>query len=231
MENEVVIISDTAFDVPADNYDEFDHEIDPARLGKKLRQENPHKGSIREYQFYAEKHLLLNFVEKKNARAKYFRVNLACLSSEPERNMIIKWNWLYAAMAAGALSGLSLFLAITKNVRLEYCAIAGGITLTAALIFFLIFIYLMRDEFIFKSRFGDARLFLIENKKPDQQSFDNFFISLQQAIDKAQSNMSVTERLIDELRMCRRLRDEGIIDDETYTVARTAIFKHEQYKN
>jgi hypothetical protein len=230
MENEEVIIADTAFDVSADNYDEFDHEIDPARLGKKLRQENPLKGSIREFQFYAAKHLLLNFVESKNARAKYFRVNLACLSSEPERNRIRKWNWLYAAAGTGALSGLCLFLAIAKHVRLEYCAIAGGITLTASLIFALIFIYLMRDEFIFKSRFGNARLFLIENKKPDQQSFDNFFISLQQAIDKAQTGRSVSERLVEELKMCRRLRDEGIIDDEAYTVARTAIFKHEQYK-
>lgn len=230
MEDEEVIIAGTAFDVPTDNYDEFDHEIDPARLGRKLRQENPHKGSVREYQFYAENHLLLNFVEKKNARAKYFRVNLACLSSEPERNKIRKWRWLYAAAATGSLSGLCLFLAIAKYVRLEYCAIAGGISLTAALIFALIFLYLMRDEFIFKSRFGNARLFLIENKKPDQQAFDNFFISLQQAIDRAQSKTSVSDRLIEELKMCRRLRDEGIIDDAAYTVARTAIFKHEQYK-
>jgi hypothetical protein len=230
MEDEEVIIAGTAFDVPTDNYDEFDHEIDPARLGKKLRQENPHKGSVREYQFYAENHLLLNFIETKNARAKYFRVNLACLSSEPERNRIIKWNWLYAAAAAGTLSGMCLFLAIAKYVKLEYCAIAGGISLTAALIFALIFLYLMRDEFIFKSRFGNARLFLLENKKPEQQAFDNFFISLQQAIDRAQSKTSVSDRLIEELKMCRRLRDEGIIDDAAYTVARTAIFKHEQYK-
>lgn len=229
MKNEEVIIADTAFDVPTDNYDEFDHEIDPARLGNKLRQENNLKGSIREYQFYSDKYLLLNFIEKKSVKAKYFRVNLACLSSEPERNRVINWNWLYAAFTAGALSGLSLYLAISQTVKLEYCAIAGSITLTAALIFFLIFIYLMRDEYIFKSHFGNARLFLIENKKPDQQAFDSFFIVLQQAIEKAQSNMPVKEKLIDELRMCRRLRDEGIIDDETYTVARTVIFKHKQY--
>jgi len=230
MEDEEVIISGTAFEVSTDNYDEFDHEIDPAKLGKKLRQENPLKGTVREYQFYAEKYLLLSFIEKKNAKEKFFRVNLACLSSTPERSRVIKWNWLYAASAAGALSGLCLFLAITQVVRLEYCAVTGSITLTAALIFALIFIYLMRDEFIFRGRFGNAKLFLIENKKPEQQAFDDFFISLQQTIDKAQSNQSVTEKLVDELKMCRRLRDEDIIDDATYTIARTAIFEHQQYK-
>jgi len=231
MESEEVIISGTSFGVPTDNYDEFDHEIDPTKLGKKLRQENPLKGTVREYQYYAEKHLLLSFIEKKNAREKFFRVNLACMNSEPERNRIIKWNWLYAASAAGALSGLCLFLAISEIVRLDYCAIAGTITLTATLILSLIFIYLMRDEYIFRSRFGNARLFLIENKRPDQQTFDDFFINLQQAIERAQSKLSVTDLLIEELKMCRRLRDEGIIDDETYTIARTAIFRHEQYKS
>jgi len=88
----------------------------------------------------------------------------------------------------------------------------------------------MRNEYIFKSHFGGARLFLIENKKPDQKKFDSFFISLQQAIYKSKARISVSDRLVGELKMCRRLRDEGIIDDKTYTVARTAIFKHEQYK-
>ena len=76
-----------------------------------------------------------------------------------------------------------------------------------------------------------SAIFLIENKKPSQQAFDSYFISLQQSIDKAQASISVSDRLVGELKMCRRLRDEGIIDDEAYTIARTAIFKHEQYKS
>lgn len=229
---EEVIIADSAFDVPADNYDEFDHEIDPAKLGDKIIQENPLKGSRRQYQFYSASHLLLHFTEKKKAKTavKNYRVNLACLSPEPEHNKIVVWNWLYYALSAALLSGVSLFLATEEIVKTEYCLVACTITVTATLIFSLIFIYLMRDEYIFKSQFGDARLFLIENKKPSQQTFDKFFINLQQAIDKAQSKISTADRLVGELKMCRRLRDEGIIDDETYTVARTAIFKHQQYK-
>ena len=230
MDDEVTI-ANAMLDVPADNYEEFNPEIDPAKLGDKLVQKNVLKGTCREYQLYASNYLLLNFVEKKRAKEKKFRVNLACLSSEPEHNKIIVWKWLYWALGAGALAGLSLYLGISQTVKPEYCLVAGTITVTAALIFSLIFVYLLRNEFIFKSRYGNARLFLIENKNPSQQEFDLYFIKLQQAIDKAQSFMPVSDRLVDELKMCRRLRDEGIIDDETYTIARTAIFKHEQYKS
>ena len=127
--------------------------------------------------------------------------------------------------------GLFIFLAINETIKLEYSIVACTISVTAALIFLLLFVYHLRNEYIFKSQYGGAALFLIENKKPEQGKFDNFFISLQQAIDKAKINISVSDRLVGELKMCRRLRDEGIINDETYTTARTAIFKHDQYKS
>ena len=229
--NREVIFASAVFDAPADNYEEFDQEIDPAKLGEKLIQTNTLKGTRREYQLYTSSYLLLNFVERKRAKEKKFRVSLAWLSSEPEHNKVIIWKWLYAVFGAGALAGLSLYLGISETVKPLYCLLAGTITVTIALICCLIFVYLMRDEFIFTSRYGHAKLFLIENKKPAQQEFDRYFIMLQQAIDKAQTHMSVPDRLVGELKMCRRLRDEGIINDESYTTARTAIFKHDQYKS
>ena len=228
---EEVIIGSAVFDVPADNYDEFDQEIDAEKLGEKLVQTNTLKGTRRQYQLYGSNYLLLDFSEKKRAQDKQFCVNLAWLSSEPERNKVIVWKWLYAALGAAALAALFVYLSVAEILAPEYGMIAGSITIAATLICALIFVYLMRDEFIFKSRYGDARLFLLENKKPSQQEFDRYFINLQQTIDRVQSNISVPDRLVGELKMCRRLRDEGIIDDETYTRARTAVFKHEQYKS
>ena len=228
---EEVIIGDAVDDVPADNYEEFDQEIDPGKLGEKLVQTNTLKGTRRQYQLYASNYLLLDFSEKKRAKEKKFCVNLAWLSSEPERNKVIVWKWLYAALGAAALAALFVYLSVAEILVPEYGMIAGSITIAVTLICALIFVYLMRDEFIFKSRYGDARLFLIDNKKPSQQEFDRYFICLQQAIDRARANIPVSDRLVGELKMCRRLRDEGIIDDEAYTIARTAIFRHEQYKS
>ena len=229
-DEEEVIIANALFDAQGDNYEEFDQEIDPAKLGDKLVQANTLKGTVREFQYYSSDHLLLSLVKKKKAEATKFRVNLAWLSSEPVHNKVIVWKWLYGAMASAALMGLFIFFIVNETIKPEYSFIAGTISLTASLIFSLIFIYQMRNEYIFKSHFGNARLFLMENKKPDQAKFDSFFIKLQQAIDQSKTKISVSDRLVGELKMCRRLRDEGVIDDETYTIARTAIFKHEQYK-
>ena len=230
-DNEEAIIAATAVDVhDADNYEEFDQELKREKLGEKLIQINPQKGSIRKYQLYASRHLLLNFVEKKKASEKSFRVDLAWLSSEPEHHKFIAWKWLFGALAAGAFAGLFLFLTLTDVVKIEYGIIAITIALTTTLILFLTFIHLMRDDYIFKSHYGNAKLFLMENHKPTQQEFDSYFINLQQTIDKSQANISIADRLLGELKMCRRLKDEGIINDETYTAVRTIIFKHDQYK-
>ena len=227
---EEVIIASDALDVPADNYEEFDLEIDPARLEKKLVQKNGLRGTRREFQFYANNYLFLNILKKKKKFEKNYRVNLPLLSSEPIHNKVIVWKWLYFALMTTLLTGGSLYMAIEKIINPDYCLIAGIITSSLTFIFFLAFIYYMRDEYIFESYFGKAKLFLIENKKPDQQAFDNFFINLQQTIDTTQSSLSISDRLVAELKMCRRLRDEGIISDETYTLVRTTIFKHKQYK-
>jgi len=229
--DEQLMFSSAAYDVAADNYEEFDQEIDAAKLDEKLAQTNTLKGTHREYQLYAPNHLLLNLIEGKKTKAKNFHVNLAWLNAEPQHNKIVVWKWLYWALGAGALAGLSLYLGFSETDKLNYYLMAGTITITASLICSLIFIYLMRDEFIFRSLYGDVRLFLMENKKPSQKEFDQYFIKLQQAIVNAQSSISVSDRLVGELKMCRRLRDEGIINDKTYTIARTAIFKHGQYKS
>ena len=229
-DEEEVIIASAAFDVPADNYEEFDLEIDPAKLGNKLVQADTLKGTVREFQFYSNSHLLLSLVKKKKAEAKKFRVNLAWLSSGPAHNKVIAWKWFFAALASAAVVALLIFLTMNETLKLEISAIAATISLTASIIFSLIFVYQMKNEFIFRSHFGGADIFLIENKKPEQAEFDKFFINLQSAIDKSKTKISVSDRLLGELKMCRRLRDEGIIDDETYTRARTIIFKHKQYK-
>lgn len=227
---EQVIISDTVFDVPADNYEEFDQELDAEKLGQSLIQANTLKGTRREFQFYADDNLLLSLQTKKKSIAKKYRVNLAWFSSEPEHNKVIVWKWLYGAIASCLLMALSIFFTLNNTIDFIYGAVATTVLITAMLISILLFFYHMRDEYIFKSRFGDIMLFITENKKPEQTAFDQFYISLQQCIDKAQQRLTVAERLVGELKMCRRLRDEGIINDESYTTARTAIFKHQQYK-
>lgn len=225
-----IIMESTVMDVSADNYDEFDHELVPEKLGKKLVQENRLKRTMREYQIYGPTHLLLNFIEKKKKAPINYRVNLTYLTSKPEHLTVTVMEWLYGAIAAGVMTILLIVFAIYGFITIGNSFIAGSVTLSITLICVFIFVYLKRDEYIFRGAFGGLPLFFLENSKPDQLTFDSFLVDFQQIIGKQHSKMSVMDRLVGELKMCRRLKDEGIIDDDAYTSARTAIFKHKEYK-
>jgi hypothetical protein len=231
MSHEKIVISSAGLDTTADNYDEFDIEINPEDLGDKLVQTNILKGTISEYQLHPPGFLLLKS-HKKNDRSggASYRVSLAYLDPEPVHNRVVIWKWLYFALFIAVLAGLSFYLAQTQATDTIYFLVAGSIASTTSVIFLLIFVYLIRDEYIFRSRYGNARIFKIENRKPDKETFDHFFSNLNHFIHKAQHHISVSDRLVSELKMCRYLRDKNILNEETYTRARTAIFKHEQYK-
>lgn len=227
---EEVVISDVSLDVSTDNYEEFDQEIDHSQLGDRLVQNNALKGSHRQFRFYRSGYLLLDVLEKKNATAKKFHLNLAWLSSEPEHHKRIVWKWLIASVTALIAATLFFYLNYTDMLPAIYGLTGGVLSLSGSLIFALIFIYQMRDEYVFYSHYAQVRLFLMENRKPDQTAFDNFFVQLQQRIEMAQANIPVAQRLVGELKMCRRLKDENIIDEDSYTRARSMIFRHKQYK-
>ena len=229
MVEQVIIESAGGFDATSDNYEEFDHELDPARFGKKLSNSNVLKGSYNELQLYDTTHLFIRSREKKHAPEKSYRVNLAWCSSEPEHFRLVIWKWLYISIIFLVLLALDAVLGINEVMPTMMAVYAGIPLLTLSLIFLLVFFYCQRDEYIFKSHYGDTPLFMIENRKPNQGQFDQFFIELQQDIDRLQSRAPVRQKLVGELQMCRRLKDEGIIPEQAYTSVRSKIFKHEEY--
>jgi hypothetical protein len=227
---EEVIVANAALGDDGDNYEDVEQQIDPAKLGDKLVQANNQKGFIRELQLYDGRYLLIREGSIDAQDRRQYRVNLAWVSSEPQYTRLVDWKWLYISLLLGAITATFVILAITHKLTMDYSMIGGTISLTLTVLTSLIFAYRLRDEFTFTGFYGAAAWFLMENKRPTQQVFDMFFVQLQQAIDNAKRDLSVNERLIGELKSCRRLRDEGIISEDAYTETRTAIFSHEQYK-
>lgn len=227
--NEEIIIVESVYDVPSDNYDDYELEIDPDKLGRCLRQTNTLKGSSREIQFYGDSHLLMRHKESKNAEEKNFRLSLSWLSSEPVHNKVIVWRWLVLSLLFFSMIVAVIIFERSGLIDTQMSLIISIPCFSLASILLLIFLYTMRDEFIFHSLYGGASLFLLDNARPSQSEFDDFFIALQQSIDRSQADLTVSERLVGELKMCRRLKDEHIISEQAYTEARSAIFKHEQY--
>ena len=70
----------------------------------------------------------------------------------------------------------------------------------------------------------------MDNKKPNLKRFDEYMLNLEGIMHKRRRVSVIEDALVNELKMCRRLRDEKVIDENIYTQARTKIFKHERYK-
>ncbi len=226
--NEEVIVANAALGFGDDNYDEFDAELNPAKLGESLLQVNSLKAVNHRFQLYDGKHLLIDVEHKKKRRQ--FRVDLALLNAEPVHHRVIEWKWLAISLAGICILVLAIFLVVRQLLGVEIGIALGVVGLGDALLFFAIFLYRMQDDYIFHSRFGGARLFVMENKKPDLRQFEDFLGMLEQRIHKLWRNITIEAALISELKMCRRLRDTQIINEASYTRARTAIFRHERYK-
>jgi hypothetical protein len=231
---EEVIIATVPYDINpdnADNYEEFNEHVDPAKLGSHFTQINTLKGSIRKFQYYGPDRLLLNVIKDKHNHDRKFQVNLACLSTDMEHVKSFPRKWLYSALSSLLLTVACLILAYNiLSIEPLYLATAGLISFTGTLVFALLFVYHYQDEYIIKSRFGNINLFVVENRKPSPEVFRQFFNGLQQRITAAHAESPVSDSLVNELKMCRRLRDQNILDEESYTRARTAVFRHEQYK-
>lgn len=212
-----------------ENYEEFDQQIDADKLGEKLVQTNRQKGSLRELQLYDHRYLLISDGDIDGANTRKYRVNLSWVSAEPTHERFIDWKWLYLSIAMGSITSVFVILAVLGELTMDYAMIGGTISLTLTALTTLIFLYRRRDEFTFRGYYGGAGLFLMENRRPTQRIFDAFFVGLQQAIDHSKQNMGTAERLVGELKMVRRLRDEGVIDNREYESTRALIFKHESY--
>jgi hypothetical protein len=227
--SEDVIVVGAAYDTPSDNYEEFDEQLVPEKLGERIIQTNVMRGSYRAAQFYDGRYLLIRQRDKQKAPEKSYRINLAWCSPDPVHFRQTPWKWFYASAFIFAMIAFDIFLAYKEVISLEWAAYIGTPALTLAIIFMLVFFYYRRDEYIFTSQYGGSRLFTIDNKRPDQQRFDAFLVEIQQTIERLHRRVPVSDQLVGELKMCRRLKDEGIISEQSYTETRSRIFKHSQY--
>jgi hypothetical protein len=83
---------------------------------------------------------------------------------------------------------------------------------------------------VYRSIAAGVPLIELEYNKPNRQEFEAFTDRLEAYIRKAQSSgMSTQQRLAGELKDIRRLKEAGLLSEETYANSRTLIFKHKEF--
>jgi hypothetical protein len=159
-----------------------------------------------------------------------YAIELATLDPEAQQSTHYAWRWLYAAGAM--LLGLAGFIAYLKYSSGETTLLisAGGIVILAALtaLFFYLFVILSTRRIVFRTRYSGVPLVEIPIPVSDRKKGQTFSRVISQL---AQKNLSRVEHYSEndlragELRMLRRLSEEGAIASATYDKAKMFLLR------
>jgi len=188
------------------------------------------RGSFRQVTVFNNTHCYQSIKDKHKRKYKY-RMDLAYLDPRPFLSRHIAWKWLYASLTLWALDVGLLFSGWLDTSSINFLGLFVGVTVAAS-VTLLAFFYNSHDTVYFRSRFGKVRLMELINKNPDKDSFRDFVNKLVVQINKSKTarDKNQSQMLASELQELRRLKDESIVPEKSYEMAKRRIFKHEAFK-
>lgn len=210
---------------------EDDVNIQQENINLEYVQDQKFKGIKRSFVIFSEVQLfysMKSFRKKDNVQ---HRFNLSHINKKPVRVQIVSWNWLSTAFAALVWSLLLIYIGYFTQFKADYIVAVGILLGAFSAIAMMIFYYRTQDKLVFSSFAGEVPLFEVGKMKAGNQQFEQFMHALDQHIQKGYNRKSMHQRLSGELIDLRRIRDEGMIDNQTYEKARSKIFQHEVYQN
>lgn len=159
-----------------------------------------------------------------------YAIELATLAPEPQQSTHFAWRWLGAAGAM--LLGLVGFIAYLKYGHGEssWLVSAGGVVILGALtaLFFYLFVILSKRTIIFCTRYSGVSLVEIpvpvSNRKKGQ-AFANVISLLAEKNLKRVEHYTENDLRAGELRMLRRLSEEGAIASGVYDKAKMLLLR------
>ena len=173
-------------------------------------------------------------IKNKHERKYKYRVDLSCIDPHPIRKRSIAWKWLYATLGLALLGALLIYSAWFANwiEPSVYFLIFLVIEVSATLICQLLFMHNTYDRVIFKSQYGRIKFIELLNRYPDKKTFrefvGRFILQIKQAAKAKGYNQSTF--LAQELVELRRLKDETVITQQQYEIAKTFILKHKGFQ-
>jgi len=173
-------------------------------------------------------------IKNRHKRKYKYRVDLSYLDPHPARERHIAWKWLFATLGLALLGALLIYTTWFANwiEPTVYFLAFLVIDVLATLICLLLFMRNTYDRIIFKSQYGRVKLIELLNRYPDKKTFrefvGRFILQIKQAAKTKAYNQSTF--LAQELVELRRLKDETVITEEQYEIAKTSILKHEGFQ-
>ena len=170
----------------------------------------------------------LQVVSKNKKNTQSYSVDILSLQERSKLILIIAWKWLiisaaFILLTLLLLEILPLYLTDNRNLYLGVVLITG---LLGSVLSLTLFFKCSTKQQVFFSRNASVPIIKLSKGKPTKEIFSNFIESIENRIKEFQAHMEISEekQLIGEMKMLRRLSDDGVISKESYELAKEKLF-------
>lgn len=157
-----------------------------------------------------------------------YSVDILSLQDKSKKIFCIAWKWLISSISFLLLMLLLMkvlpaYLGDNKNLYLGVILLVG--VLGGIFCFFQFWKYTSKKQ-IFYSRNAHVPIIILSAGKPSKKNFSYFIKRLEKRIKEFRNHMDVAEdkQLTGEVKMLRRLSDEGVISNHDYEKAKAKLF-------
>jgi len=157
-----------------------------------------------------------------------FSVDILSLTEKSEARFYIAWKWLMLSATIFIFSLLLLkilphYLNDNQNLYLGMVILFGFLAVVLSMIKF--FLITSRQQ-VFYSRNAHVPILSLRKNQPSKKEFKKFIEQLENRIKKFRKHMNIDEekQLTGEMKMLRRLSDDGVISKSDYEAAKNKLF-------
>lgn len=158
-----------------------------------------------------------------------FCVDVLALNDESKRKVVFAWKWALAGLLAVLVSLLvpSILSSLFTEPLYTYLVYLAGASTGAACFYMAWKATSVRQ--VFYSRNAEVPIIKLIASKPSRKEFGDFVNRVEESIRAIQDkmNLSMKRQLAGEMRMLRRLSEEGVISPSDYKKAQASLLsKH-----
>lgn len=193
-------------------------------INAKLRQQGSY-GQQREYQIVNGRNIRIAIGNK--TTQKVYNVPMLALAEKSKPRLHIAWAWFWLAFA-GVLA-IPVYLATKdwlglKAQSLDF-AVLAGLSVMALIGFIMLGLNFSRKR-VFFTAYSKVPLFDILIGKPDHKSYKQFLSVIESFQQKTRGewNLKSHQQIAGEIRMLRRLANEGVVSQRIYETAKDKLF-------
>lgn len=157
-------------------------------------------------------------------------IDVVALKDESQRKIILGWKWFVAGLAVIVSSLIipSLLSSLFAEPLFKYLVYLVGILTGTGCLYMGWKATSVKQ--IFYSRNADVPLIELFASKPSKKEFSDFVNKVEESIRAIQDKMSLSmkNQLAGEMRMLRRLSEEGVLNSSVYKKAQAELLSKHQ---